>query len=245
MKNSNYIEDLGKIINEVDIVDLSYDFEFGMPAWPTQARYGVTVFESYDYGDESLHSQIIMSEHTGTHIDSPKHFISGGYPIDQMPTKKIMGRGVKIDASNLKAKEVLTLDQVIQFEEEKGEIAKGDIVLIRFGWEDKWALKANAKEFLKDWPGLSKEAALYFKEKEIAAVGCDTMSLDAFEAENSISHEILLGNDVPIIENLCNLSKIPTCSYIIGLPMKFKGGSGSPIRIISLAYDDKDGGKDK
>lgn len=234
MISQNYVDLIEQIVKESSVLDLSYTLEENMPAWPTQARYGTVIYESYDFGDAATHSQITMSEHTGTHIDAPLHFVKGAKAVDELELKQLMGRGIFIDASFLKENELLTIDKIKEFEKNNVEIKKGDIVMIRFGWDDKYKLQPNCMEYLNDWPGLSKEGAKYFLDKEVSAVGCDTLSLDAFNVKVNVCHKILLGNDIPIIENLCNLSRLPLVSYIIGLPNKFKNGSGSPIRVIAL-----------
>ena len=90
------------------------------------------------------------------------------------------------------------------------------------------------KGFLRDWPGLSEEAARYLADKGVAVVGCDTLALDAFGVKRYISHEILLGQGIPIMENLRNLGELPPFCAVVGLQNKFKGGSGSPIRLVAL-----------
>lgn len=237
MKENNFICMMQNVINHARIVDLSYDLEENMPAWPTQARYGSTVYESYDFGDAAIHSSVILSEHTGTHIDAPKHFIPGGCSIDQLDIKTVMGRGVTIVATNIGEKEVLTLAQIKEFEKQNSEIEPGDIIMIRFGWDAKWALQPYCGNFLKNWPGLSEEAAKYFVHKKVSAVGCDTLSLDAYGVKENVCHNILLGAGIPIIENINNLSNLPAFSYVIGLPNKFKGGSGSPIRMAAFVQE--------
>ena len=106
--------------------------------------------------------------------------------------------------------------------------------MIRFGWEDKYAILPEDKGFLRDWPGLSEEAARYLAEKGVAVVGCDTLALDAFGVKRYISHEILLGQGIPIMENLRNLGELPPFCAVVGLQNKFKGGSGSPIRLVAF-----------
>lgn len=236
----NYIDVLSTIFNqETKMIDLSYTLEENMPVWPTHARYGSTVYESWDFGEEyvSIHSRISLGEHSGTHVDAPRHFFRDGISIDQLDVGRLMGRGVLIDATNIAPRQTLPLAQVKEFEEKNGEIRKGDIILIRFGWEEKYALQPNGAAYLNDWPGLSEEAAKYFLEKQVAAVGCDPLALDAFGCDVNVSHLVLLGNGIPIIENLTNLSKLPTFSYVIGLPQKFKDGSGSPIRMIAFVAE--------
>ena len=234
MENNKQIEALHGLIRDSEIIDLTHSLEPFMPAWPTQARFGSVVYDSYDYGGAALHSLIMMSEHTGTHIDAPKHFIKGGLPIDELPLKTIMGRGVHIDALDLGARGLLEPGAIEAFEKKNGEIKKGDIVMFRFGWDKKYRLEPDAGDYLKDWPGLSKEAAGYLAKKDIGAVGCDALAIDVFGSSEYAAHHVLLGRGIPVIENIANLDKVPAFSFVIGLPNKFKGGSGSPIRLIAL-----------
>ena len=230
----NEITKLDEIIGSTEIIDLSYSLESGMPAWPTHARYGSVIYESYDYGGTALQSQITLSEHTGTHVDAPKHFFPEGVSIDEIPLKALMGRGVKIEATEITKRSFLPLDKILDFEAREGEIKEGDIVMFRFGWDIKYMIQPDASEYLHDWPGLSAEAAVYLMNKKIKAAGCDCMAIDAFGNEENPVHHILLGHSIPIIENIQNLSKIPVFSYVIGLPMKIKGGSGSTLRLAAF-----------
>lgn len=66
---------------------LSCMLEEGIPAWPTCARFGHVLYESYELGDVACHYGM-MSEHTGTHMGTPLHFIARGpahYGIDEIP----------------------------------------------------------------------------------------------------------------------------------------------------------------
>ncbi|GHV75805.1 cyclase [Spirochaetia bacterium] len=227
------IEAFENAVSRAGIVDLSYTLESGMPAWPTQGRFSSTVYESYDQGDTAIHSTVTMSEHTGTHIDAPKHFIRGAVSVDKLPLKQVMGRGVYIEASFIEPKKSFSLQNLKDFEKQNGEIKKGDIVMLRFGWDRKYAVQPNSGAFLKDWPGIGLDAAGYLAEKGVAAVGCDCLALDPFDSDNP-AHFLLLGKGIPIIENITNLSRLPVFSYVIGLPNKFKDGSGSPIRLIAF-----------
>ena len=233
-----FIARMEQLVNGSRIVDLSYTLEPGMPVWPTHARFGAVVYETYDEGAVSMHRQLAFGEHSGTHIDAPKHFIKGGIGIDEVDVTSVIGRGVMIDASFLDPCQAYTLEHLKKFEKESGPVKEGDIILLRFGWEDKYALGQAAEEFLKDWPGLDGEAAQYLMEKKVSAVGSDAFALDPFGSEIYPCHTILLGNNIPILENLANLRQLPVFSYVIGLANKVKDGSGCPIRIIALVEDE-------
>jgi kynurenine formamidase len=225
---------LQEILGRAQIVDLSYTLEAGMPAWPTQARYSSVVYESYDWGDAAIHSGITLSEHTGTHIDSPRHFIKDGCSIDKLPLETVIGRGYTMDASFLSPRSTLPAQAIQRFENNNIPIEEGDIVMIRFGWDKKYRIQPESGEYLKDWPGLSDEGAEYLLSKGVKAVGCDTLSIDAYGNVGNPCHRLLLEKGVPIIENITNLAVLPISSFVIGLQNKFKDGSGSPIRLIAF-----------
>ena len=86
-------------VQSANITDLSYTLEPGMPVWPTHARFGAIVYETYDEGGVSMHRQLSLGEHTGTHLDAPKHFFKDGASIAEVDVTSVMGRGVMIDAS--------------------------------------------------------------------------------------------------------------------------------------------------
>ncbi len=229
-------------MDAAEIIDLSYTLEPGMPVWPTHARFGATVYESYDDGEISMHRQLSFGEHTGTHLDAPKHFFKEGCSIEEVDVKSVIGRGVRVDAAFLKPCEAYTLEMLKEHEKRHGEIRQGDIIMFRFGWEDRYGLGKDAREFLKDWPGLGGDAAQYLLNKKVSCAGTDALALDPFGSVDFPCHKILLGAGIPILENLMNLHKLPVFTYVIGLADKVKDGSGFPVRVIALTEKEEKGG---
>ncbi|MCA1558297.1 MAG: cyclase family protein, partial [Acidobacteria bacterium] len=84
--------------------------------------------------------------------------------------------------------------------------------------------------------GLLPEAAEWLvKNRRINAVGIDTASIDYGQSQSFGSHVVLMKENIPAFENVANLEKVPvTGARIIALPMKIKGGSGGPLRIIAF-----------
>src|SRR5215207_8941576 len=133
-------------------VDLSHTLEEGIPAWPTHARFGRTLYESYELGDVARHYGLTMSEHTGTHIDAPLHFIQRGaahYGIDEVPLHRLAGRAATIEAPELPRSGLLTAAHVREWEEEYGSIEELDVVLVRYGWDRRWGTGAEGTSFLE------------------------------------------------------------------------------------------------
>ena len=86
------------------------------------------------------------------------------------------------------------------------------------------------------FPGLHPDAARWLvTNRSIKAIGLDTASIDFGQSTKFESHRILFDKNIPAFENVANLDKLPAREFsVIALPMKIKGGSGGPLRIIAL-----------
>lgn len=220
-----------------DWIDLSHTLEEDIPAWPTHARFGRALYEDYASGDVARHHGLTISEHTGTHMDAPLHFIPDGpahYGTDRIPLDRLAGRAATIEATDLEPGGLLNADRIEAWEREHGPIERGDRVLLRYGWDSRWTTGKEGRRFLEDWPGLSGEAAGYLVEKGVALVGCDTLAVDAAGTVEHPAHHALLGNEVYIVENLKNLDLLPPFALFVAFPLKIKDGSGSPVRAVAL-----------
>lgn len=93
--------------------------------------------------------------------------------MDEIPLKRLIGRGVNIDVTHTPARGVTTVEDVKRFENEHGELKEGDIVCFRFGWDKKWKAGEEGKAFMEDWPGISKETAEYLLSKKVSAAATE------------------------------------------------------------------------
>ncbi|HEX8247027.1 MAG TPA: cyclase family protein, partial [Pyrinomonadaceae bacterium] len=127
-------------------------------------------------------------------------------------------------------------------------IPDGCIVLLQTGFGKFWADKKNylgtdrrGAEAVGElhFPGLQPEAADWLaKNRRIRAVGIDTASMDYGQSQTFGSHVALASRDIPGFENVANLDRVPTKgAQVFALPMKIKGGSGAPLRIIAFLPD--------
>ena len=226
------------------IVDLTHTIYHGMPVWPTlpQPKYEYTAWAARDLYTMTVITQ--MTTHTGTHLDAPAHFVPDGKTVDRVPIERFAGEGVALDISYKKAGEEITLEDLKQFD---SEIKEGEVVMIYTGWDKKRGLN---KEYLFMWPHLGIEAAKYLVSKKIKAVGIDGLSIggwmDKVPAQGPVAksspvevHQILLGAEIIIIEELANLDKVldgkkTARAFFVYAPLKLVGAEGSPCRAIAL-----------
>ena len=131
---------------------------------------------------------------------------------------------------------------MVDWEKKTGEeIKSGDAVLLMTDFSKLWKKGEEGDAFINSgWPYVTKSLADYFLEKKIRLVGVESMDLDLvdpFDLSTSdfVGHRTFLSNGIYIIENLTNLDKIGSnrCS-IIATPLKIKGGTGSPVRVIAI-----------
>ncbi len=238
----------GGPIDESKLIDLTWNFDDRTIYWPTAKPFQ---WEKESWGKSAggfwyTAARYSASEHGGTHLDSPVHFAEGKMHMDEIPVTKLVGPGVVIDISVSCDKTpdyLLSVEDITAWENEHGRIPEQSIVLIRTGWGRFWP---DRKRYLGSdvagdvanlhFPGISRQAAEFLaKDRTIDGIGIDTASLDHGQSKDFIAHQILNGANIYGLENVANLEKLPaTGATIIAMPMKIKGGTGGPVRIIAL-----------
>jgi len=238
----------GTQIDAAKVVDLTYAFGPDTIYWPTaesfkleRVAYGPTR-QGYWYAANNLS----MAEHGGTHMDAPIHFGAGKATADQVPLRSCIGPAVVIDVRAAAAADRdyrLSVDDIRSWEARYGRIPSGAIVIMWSGWGAYWGDKLHylGTDTAGDvanlhFPGFSKEAAEFLTtERDIAAVGVDTASMDHGPSTDFIVHQIINGADKPGFENVAHLDRVPARgATLIALPMKITGGSGGPARIVAV-----------
>jgi arylformamidase len=226
------------------VIDLSHTIHDEIQIYPGDPAPSIKrgLIHEKDY----CHVDVLtLGSHTGTHIDAPFHFLKKGKKIDEFPVQRFFGDGVLIDVS---AKPDRDLIEPADVEPYEMEIADGDFVIFKTG-RDKYF--GTPKYYFH--PYLSPEGARLLLKMGVSLVGIDAMNIDPTYygiADSDLSardlpdeedygypvHDILLGNDILIVENLCNLDKIKQVKGVYSfLPLKLKDSDGSPIRAVFIA----------
>ncbi len=237
------------------IVDLSYNFDSSTVYWPTAETFQLekdfegTTEQGYYYSAYRYSA----AEHGGTHIDAPVHFAKGRNTVDEIPLEQLMGPGIIVDVTRSCDKNpdyLITEGDFKNWEQRNGKIAAGTIVLLRTGFGKFYP---DRKRYLGTdqrgaaavanlhFPGLHPDAAHWLTQnRKVKAIGLDTASIDYGQSKLFESHRTLFAKDIPVFENVANLDKLPIRGFwVIALPMKIKGGSGGPLRIIAVVADRK------
>jgi kynurenine formamidase len=232
------------------IVDLTYPFDSDSVYWPTAETFKLeTDFEGVtDKGYFYSAYRFSAAEHGGTHLDAPVHFAKGRNSVDQIPLEQLTGPGLVVDVTAQCTKDpdyLISTADIQNWERRNGRIGAGSIVLLRTGFgryypdrkkylgTDERGAAAVAK---LHFPGLDPVAARWLTtNRSIKAIGLDTASIDRGQSTLFESHRALFEKNVPAFENVANLDQLPVKGFtVIALPMKIKGGSGGPLRIIAM-----------
>lgn len=229
------------------IVDLTHPFDSESVYWPTE-KTGF-VMQEVEHGKERGYfyatNRFTAPEHGGTHLDAPIHFAETGTTADDVPLAKLIAPAAVIDmrvAAEAQPDALLDVAAIESYEKTFGAIVPGTIVLVRTGWASRWPDRGR---YLGDerlgpaaslhFPGISVEAANALVDRQVAAVGIDTASVDHGPSKDFKVHRTLAANEIPAFENITHLDLLPARgALVLALPMKIRGGSGGPLRIVAV-----------
>jgi arylformamidase len=181
-------------------------------------------------------SKVEMLLHTGSHVDFTRHVQEGGETAADVSLDRVFGEALVVDLSFAEANHKIT---VADLEANAPEIRKGDIVLVRTDWTEKqWG---NFPTYYRESPYCSPEAAQWLIARGAKAVGFDCFSeycarLPDFTSEDFIIHKIILENGAILMQQMTNLSQLPTQGrFMFFAPfIKIRGAEGSPARFFAL-----------
>jgi arylformamidase len=227
------------------IIDLSLVLSPSMPGWPTQASFQYEQTHNVPRDNVTLHVIRRMTLHTGTHIDTPLHFLSHGQSVEQFPIDAFVGSGVVLDLSTKQPGESITIADLNPYHD---QIQPRDVVMLYTGWDTRVGF---TPEYLFEYPYLVEDTAAYLVSRNIKALGVDTLSVGGWDEQvpghgptaptgsNRATHRCLLAAQIILIETLCNLGHVldgaaARRAYFIFAPLKIQGAEGGPCRALAL-----------
>jgi kynurenine formamidase len=196
-----------------NVVDLSLVLDEETSTYPGDPDQQFTSVATVEEDGYAL-TELTLSSHFGTHLDAPSHVIADGRTLDEYPPERFVGKAVCLD--------VREMDPI---EPTLPDLDSGTIV---FFWTGRGAESMGSTN---DRPTLSAATARELADCNCSIVGFDLPSPDT---DPYPIHDILLGNDVLIAENVANLGRVAgqrfRCSI---LPLKVRNADGSPCRAIA------------
>jgi kynurenine formamidase len=261
------VTDLARALGAARAYDLEQPRYAGAPVFPAHEP-GVLIHLHRRHERDapeartSASALLVMTEHSGTHIDALCHQAYGGrlhgdvevdarvqtstgftaLGIDTVPP--LLARGVLLDVPRALGVERLEAGFAVGAAEleqaARGlEIEPGDVVLVRLGCGALWA---DRPAYMRAG-GIAAEGSRWVAQRAPLAVGIDNLTWDLAddrdpELGSLPGHTILLVRaGIHIIEAMF-LEELAADGVrefaFVCLPLKLRGGTGSPVRPLAL-----------
>ena len=225
------------------VVDLTHTMS---PDFPTfMGKPGIEMEREFDFKKDRFNLfWWHVVEHAGTHLDAPIHFSEAGLSTDQLPVEQLVVPLAVVNVVYQAEQEPdygLSREDLAKWEEKHGRLPAGCCVALHSGWGE-LATADPARFAGRDvngtfhFPGFSPEAAAWLlKERDVAGIAVDTMSLDIGSSQEFKTHQVWLPSGRWGLENVANLDKVPeTGATLVVGAAKVKDSTGGLARVLAL-----------
>ena len=229
------------------VIDLSLTIEDNMPAHKLFQRPVIITHMSHEStkslnlgvpGDAMTFQTnfIAMLDHVGTHVDAFRHVNAKGAPVDEMPLDMFFGKAVCFDLQHMPLLGDITVKDMETAQEKCGVKVNGHIVLLCTGFHKK--TYPGLDSVWKN-PLLTVEATRWLHERGSKMHGVEGPSTDKPSDNIFAQHRLCRDLGMSHWEWLVNLESLLGKKefQFFGVPLKFKGGSGSPVRAFAIVNE--------
>ena len=158
------------------IYDLSQPLNEQVSFWPYYPPFEVKYIKRK--AEHGVNAQYIQtSNHMGTHLDAPRHFVTAGMTIDEIPIEWLCGPGVLVDLRDEMDELAIYTPKMI---EDRVEVKKGDLLFLHTGWEKhaQFGSDPDEEKYIHRHPGAHPDMVPWLLEKGIHIWGVDCISTD-------------------------------------------------------------------
>jgi len=205
------------------LIDISRPIYSGMPVWPgdTDARFDIVA--TIAGGAVVNIGALKISIHTGTHVDAPWHYADAGETIDRVAPDAYVGPARVIDARGRSSLGRELFEGI--------DLATTPRVLFRTdAWQD-------PKVFPRDWPVMEAGMPEWLASCGVRLVGLDIPSVDKLDSKTLPVHLACFRANLLILESTDLRAVEPGIYELIALPLRIRGGDGSPVRAVLRRTD--------
>jgi kynurenine formamidase len=214
------------------LIDLSHTVEHGMITYKGLPAPLICDFLSredsrriYASGTEFHIGKIEMVANTGTYLDSPFHRYADGKDLSELPLDWLADLDAVVVRVPAEAGSAVDADRFRKVD------CKGKAVLVHTGWSRHW----GSERYFEGHSFLTAEAAELLKERGARLVGIDSLNIDDISGGARPVHSTLLRHDIPIVEHMTNLERVPDKGFRFhAVPVKVKKFGTFPVRAFAL-----------
>ncbi len=176
-------------------------------------------------GASSNLSVLTAGAHTGTHLETPLHFVPGGLPTEALDMNTLVGPAEVVEIYGRSPITAAELDRANLPPKAERVLLKTDNTRFQ---------RLHDAKFHTDYTGLTPSAAEWLVHHGIRLVGIDYLSVGPYGPVNTETHKILLGAGVVVVESLVLDNIVPGEYFFVALPPKFAGLEASPCRCLLI-----------
>lgn len=228
---------------ECEWVDMSHELSPETPHWIGWDALTVEEKMNLDESIFAAHAYTTVGQY-GTHVDAPNHMVKGMRSLDQIAVAEMVMPMCVVDVEDkccANPDYVMTVDDILAWEELHGKIPEGAFVVMKSGWCKREAatMDNNDAEGKRHFPGWGLECVKFLvEERSIGTIGHETSDTEAPITSSDTSYEVeryILAQDRIQFEMLTNVHKCPpTGAIVFGTFPKVKDGTGYPARVFAL-----------
>ena len=199
------------------IYDITQMIKPGMPVWPGDKP---VAFQKKTPQCVNSLTNLMMSAHTGTHVDAPSHILPGGADVSGLDVEQLTGLARVCQTGS-----AAVIDRVVL---ESLNLEGVTRLLLHTANSDLLA----SSSFEKAYAPLTLEAAHYLVRGGVRLLAVDYLSVDEYDTSIYPVHRVLLEAGVIIVEGV-DMRGVPAGDYeLLCLPLKIEGCDGAPARVI-------------
>ena len=251
------------------VIELSHGLERGIPNHVSHPAFDLVPYYRpgdfvLDGGYGGANELLLMSGHSGTHLDALGHVTRDGVGFEGVETSElsagldglarnaidsvepILKRGLLLDFVEFRGGAVgperaISADEIgALLEQEDLAVEPGDCVLIRTGWSRYWSAPESYMGEGTGTPGIDISAADYLCDRGAFLIGGETAIVE-HQAQGvhalPVHMRVLADRGVHLLENM-DLEEIGESGsrtfLFVCLPLRLKGATGSPVRPIAI-----------
>lgn len=224
------------------LVDLSQEIYQGMPVFPLHQK--TFVFPNIDHatskrliGFEFATQNLLLNEHGPTHTDAPYEYDPQGARLDAVPLAYYYGPGICLDVSDVSPDACIGPKDLERAVRASSLHVEGHpIALLYTGHYDR---SYGTEAWLTRYAGLDEDGGEWLVARGVVNIGIDAPSIDNPRDERFSGHLVCRRHGIVNTENLCNLRDVAGQEFLyFGLPLKIRGGTGSPIRAVAVLMEE-------
>ncbi|MFD6055497.1 cyclase family protein [Agromyces sp. NPDC060279] len=210
--------------------ELSRPIDSGMRVYPGDPEVAIEAALHLERDGVDV-ARLHLGSHTGTHLDAPSHTVAGGRTTGAIGLDELVGEALVVHLAGLVAGQCYGLAEL--------ERALGGalpervppVVILDTGWAERF----DTEEAL-DHPALDPAAAAELVRRGMHVLAVDTLSPDPSSGGGESGfpvHEVVLGGDRLIVENLCGLDGLPERIRVGFFPLRVDL-DGAPVRAVAF-----------